>query len=119
MSNDPRTLATTYFRAWQERDFATLRSILAPDVTFRGTLGTADGAEQCVEGMAGLAKVISGIEISAMAVAGADVMTWYELRTTVAPPCPTVNWSHVEDGKITRIRAVFDPRDLLKGMSQG
>jgi hypothetical protein len=119
MSNDPRTLATTYFQAWQEGDFATLRSILAPDVTFAGTLGTADGLDQCIEGMTGLAKFISEIKISAMVVAGADVMTWYELLTKVAPPCPTVNWSHVEGGKIKSIRAVFDPRDLLKGMSQG
>jgi len=37
MTTDPRTLATTYWKSWKERDFAALRSTLADDVTFRGT----------------------------------------------------------------------------------
>ena len=40
-------------------------------------------------------------------------MTWYEFHTTVCDPMPTVNCSHVENGRITAIRAVFDPRPLL------
>jgi hypothetical protein len=27
---------------------------------------------------------------------------------------PTANWSHVENGKMTAIRATFDPRPILK-----
>jgi len=118
MGTDPRTLATTYLRAWQDKDFSTLRSLLADGVTFRGTLGSADGADECLAGMRRLAEIISSIEVTAMVVEGPDVMTWYDLHTTVAPPCPTVNWSHVEDGKITAIRAVFDPRELVAGMSR-
>jgi hypothetical protein len=41
-----------------------------------------------------------------------DVITWLDLHTTVAPPIPTANWSHVENGKITRINVTFDPRSL-------
>jgi hypothetical protein len=41
-SNDPRTVAETYFRAWKKRDFAGLRSILADDVGFQGPLATLD-----------------------------------------------------------------------------
>ncbi|HEY7432474.1 MAG TPA: nuclear transport factor 2 family protein [Streptosporangiaceae bacterium] len=118
MATDPRTLATTYLRSWQQGDFGTLRSLLADDVTFRGTLGTANGADECIEGMKGLAKIISEIAVVQMVAAGPDVMTWYDLHTTVAPPVPTVNWSHVEDGKIKAIRAVFDPRELISGMSR-
>jgi hypothetical protein len=43
-----------------------------------------------------------------------DVITWFELRTATAGPLPVVNWSHVEDGLITRIRVTFDPRPLLR-----
>jgi hypothetical protein len=35
-------VAETYFRAWKERDFAGLRSILADDVGFQGPLATLD-----------------------------------------------------------------------------
>jgi hypothetical protein len=31
----------------------------------------------------------------------------------VAPPTPAANWSHIENGKITRIRATFDPREIV------
>ena len=48
-----------------------------------------------------------------MVVDGPDVMTWYDLLTEKAPPTPTVNWMHVEGGKIRRIRATFDPRAIL------
>ena len=114
-STDTRTVAATYFRAWKERDFATLRSILADDVTFRGPLGTADDAESCVKGLQGMAQILDDIVVQHVFVDGQDVLTWFDLHTTVAPPAPTANWSHVENGKITRIRVTFDPRALTKG----
>jgi hypothetical protein len=41
------------------------------------------------------------------------VLTWFELRTDTAGPMAIVNWSHVEDGRISRIRVTFDPRPML------
>jgi len=34
-----------------------------------------------------------------MWVDGPDVVTWFDLHTSVADPIPTANWSHVEDGR--------------------
>ncbi len=42
-----------------------------------------------------------------------EEVTWFVLRTGAAGPLPVVNWSHVEDGQITRILVTFDPRPLL------
>ena len=42
-----------------------------------------------------------------------DVLTWFDLHTALAEPCPTAHWSHLDGGKITSIRVVFDPRPLL------
>jgi hypothetical protein len=113
--DDPRSVAATYFSAWKAKDFETFRSILADDVTFRGPLGTADGAEECVQGIEGMSKIVTDIEIKQVFVEGDDVLTWFDLHTSVAPPCPTANWSRVEGGKVTRIRVTFDPRELVKG----
>jgi limonene-1,2-epoxide hydrolase len=110
MTTDPRAVATTYFQSWQDRDFDTLRSLLADDVTFRGPLGTADGAEECLQGLQGMAQMITDIKIQKIFVDGSDVLTWYDLHTTVADPAPTANWSRLADGKITAIRATFDAR---------
>jgi hypothetical protein len=112
MSEDPGSVAATYFTAWQAKDFGTLRSILADDATFRGPLGTADDAETCMKGLRGMAQIITGIVVRKRFVDGPDVLTWVDLHTKVAPPCPTANWSHVENGKITAIQVTFDARDL-------
>ncbi len=115
MSKDAGTVATTYFQAWKERDFDTLRSVLADGVTFRGPLGTADSAEECVAGLRGMAQILTDIEVVKRFVDGPDVLTWFNLHTSVAPPAPTANWSRVEDGRIVAIRVAFDPRELAAG----
>jgi len=112
-TNDTRTVAATYFRAWKARDFTSLRAILADDVTFHGPLATIDNADDCVKGLHAMAQVLDDLVVQQVFVDGPDVLTWFDLHTTVAPPAPTANWSHVEDGKITRIRVAFDPRALL------
>ena len=43
-------------------------------------------------------------------VDGPDVLTWYDLHTKIADPAPVAEWSHVENGRITMVRVVFDAR---------
>jgi ketosteroid isomerase-like protein len=116
-TTDARSVAATYFRAWQERDFVTLRRILADDVTFQGPLATLDNADDCVKGLQGMAEILDDVAVQHVFVDGPDVLTWFDLHTTVAPPAPTANWQHVEDGRITAIRVAFDPRALTGGGS--
>ena len=113
MSDDARTTAVAYFDAWRAKDFAALRALLADDVTFVGPLGTAANAEDYTAGIQRLSNVVTDIAVRKMFVDGPDVVTWFDLHTTVAPPCPTANWSHVQDGKIAAVRVAFDPRPLL------
>jgi ketosteroid isomerase-like protein len=115
MGTGPASVATTYFEAWHSHDFDRLRSILHDDVTFRGPLGTADDAETAMKGLRGMAGIITKLVVQKMFVDGDDVVTWFDLSVKDSDPMPTVNWSHVENGKITRIRVVFDPRPMLDG----
>jgi hypothetical protein len=120
MANDDSatTAAATYFEAWQARDFVRLRSVLADDVDFAGPLGQVTGGDECLRGLEGLAKIMTAIEIRQVFTAGSagsDVLTWYDMATTVADPVPVANWMQVEDGKITRIRVAFDPRGIAGG----
>jgi hypothetical protein len=110
MSRDPKAVASTYFDAWKAKDFTTMQTLLADEVTFRGPFGTADGVEECLKGLQLMSEMITDIVIEKIFVDGPDVLTWYDLHTTKADPVPTVNWSHLEGGKITAIRALFDPR---------
>jgi hypothetical protein len=104
--------ATTYLESWKAHDWDTLRSVLADDVTFDGPLATLTGADACVQGLQGMSHIVTDIVIQKMFVDGADVITWFDLHTSVAAPAPTANWSHVEDGRITAIRVTFDAREL-------
>jgi SnoaL-like domain len=107
--------AATYFEAWQARDFARLRSVLADDVDFAGPLGRVRGGDECLRGLEGLSRIMTGIEVRKVFTDGPDVLTWYEMDTTVADPVPVANWMQVSDGKITRIRVAFDARGLASG----
>jgi len=57
-----------------------------------------------------MSQIVTDIVIHKTFADDSDVCTWFDLHTTVAPPSPTANWSHVEDGKITAIRVTFDAR---------
>jgi hypothetical protein len=112
MTDDAAKAATTYFDAWRANDFDTLASVLADDANFVGPLGRADNADECRKGIEGLSQITTDIVVQKMVSDGSDVLTWFDLHTSIAPPIPVVNWSHVENGRISRIRATFDPRPL-------
>lgn len=112
---DARTASETYFDAWRAKDFDRLRSVLADEVTFRGPMGMADGVEECLDGLRGMATHLEDIVVKHRWVDGDDVITWFELHMRGAVPCPTANWQHVDDGKIVSVRVTFDPRPLLGG----
>ncbi|MCP3168223.1 nuclear transport factor 2 family protein [Myxococcus qinghaiensis] len=110
----PAEVVKAYFDAWSEKDEAKLRATLAPDVSFVGALGTAEGAEACVKGLVnGMWKVSPQVTVLHRFVDGAEVLTWFEIQPSEGAPLPVANWSHVEDGRISRIRVTFDPRPLL------
>jgi hypothetical protein len=112
MAHDSANVAMAYFDAWKANDFDTMRSLVADDVRFEGPLATLEGAEDYIKGIQGLSQVISEIVIRKVFVDGQDVLTWYDMHTTVASPVAVANWLHVEGSKITTLRVAFDAREL-------
>src|ERR1700736_6128401 len=112
---DAAAAAATYFDAWRARDFARLRSVLAEDVDFAGPLASVTGAEERPRGLQGMAQIMTSLEVRKVFDDGSDVLTWFDLATSVAETVPVANWMHVEDGKITRIRVAFDARGIAGG----
>jgi ketosteroid isomerase-like protein len=112
MITNVASIVSTYFQAWQADDFDTLASVLADDVTFVGPLGEAHNAEEYLVGIKGLSQIKTDIKVQKVFVDGPDVLTWFDLHTVVAVPIPVANWTHVEDGRITRVRVTFDARPL-------
>lgn len=112
MADDAARVASIYFDAWKQNDFATMRSLVDDDVTFVGPLAKLEGATDYIEGIKGMSQIKSDIVIHKVFVDGPDVLTWFDLHTTVASPVPVANWLHVEDGRITSLRVAFDAREL-------
>lgn len=110
-----RELATAYFESWRDKDFDRYQSLLDDNATFSGPLGTAKGAEDCRKGLEGLARVTTDIVVRKMLADGTDVLTWFDLHTSVAPPIPVTNWTHVAEGHITAVQVTFDPRPMISG----
>jgi hypothetical protein len=111
---EPRDLAATYFRAWSERDFDAFQSVLAEHATFAGPLGRAEGASELRAGIERMSEIVTDIDVRHVFADGPDVLTWFDLHTTVAPPTPVANWSHVDAGRIDRVLVTFDPRRLTR-----
>lgn len=89
------TLTPTCTAAWPARDWSRLRAALIDDVNSRvsATTSTGQGGETVH-----------------------DMITWFDLITTVPPRVPTANRSRIRTGKTTVIRATFDPRAQLDSL---
>ena len=118
MEDNAHAIATAYLDSWKAHDWDTLRGLLADDVTFHGVLGTTAGVDATLAGLQGMSRVVADFHVHKRVAEGDatgwDVMTWYDFHTPVCDPLPTVNWSRIENGRITAIHAVFDPRPLLE-----
>ena len=109
----PEDIAAAYFEAWKGNDIERVRPLPHEDVDFVGALGTTRGIYDTLVGLGGMFAMTEHVEVVHRWVDGPDVLTWFELRTANAGPMAIVNWSHVEDGRITRIRVTFDRRPML------
>src|SRR5713226_4957443 len=107
MANDAGAVVATYFDAWTNNDFSTMRSVLADNVDFVGPLDRFDNADAYQQAIRGLSQMKTDITIHKIFVDGPDVLTWYDLHTRIAAPAPVAEWSHVDKGKITMVRVVF------------
>lgn len=58
-----------------------------------------------------MSEIVTDIVVHKHLADQSDAISWFDLHTSVAPPVPTANWSHVEGGKIashgsTHIRVI-------------
>jgi ketosteroid isomerase-like protein len=105
-------IAKRLLLAWTSGDFETTRAVLAEDVSFTGPLGLTHGADKYVEGVRGFSHQIAKAEIKLAFGEGHNVCLIYDLVTKDGTRLPTAGHYQVTDGKVTAVRAYFDPRPL-------
>ncbi|MBV8998790.1 MAG: nuclear transport factor 2 family protein [Solirubrobacterales bacterium] len=113
-ADSPASVAAAYFDAWKSNDIERVRPLVDDEVVFDGALGSTRGVEETIAGLGRMFAMTERVEVLHRWVDGPDVITWFELSTEKAAPLAIVNWSHIEAGRITRIRVTFDPRPLLR-----
>jgi predicted transcriptional regulator len=114
-----RKVAQEYFDAWRDRDFSRLRETLDDHVTFSGPLGHYETADSYIRGLRSLSDSIADVVVQKIFVDGQDVTTWFDIYVRGSPPYLTANWTHVQDGKITRVLVAVDPRPFLNDDGEG
>src|SRR5260370_15311610 len=109
MSDDATMIVSAYFDAWRAHDPGALRGLLADDATFSGPLGHSENADDYREAIGRMFAITTGIVIRELVAAGDDVLTWFDLPTSFAPPTAVASWSQIENGKIAPRPATFAP----------
>lgn len=110
----PFEIGQAYIDHWKNKEFDALRELLADDCTFTGPLATLNSADDCIAGLAGMSQIVTDIVVRSRVADDHDVITWFDLHTSVASPAPTANWAHIDHGLITAINVTFDPRGIVQ-----
>ena len=106
----PREAVLYLIKALNTEDFQKAKEFVADDFSFTGVLGSREGADAYFNDME---KMKLKYDIKNVFAEKNDVCIIYDL----AIDGKTVfgcGLYHVEEGKVTSLRVVFDPRPLLK-----
>ncbi|WP_420041094.1 nuclear transport factor 2 family protein [Gordonia sp. MP11Mi] len=113
----PTAIAELYFDCWSRKDFTDLAVHLSADCRFTGVFGTANGPDEFLNGLTGMAAGTDSIVVRKRLADDSDVITWFDLAMGGAPATAVANWTHVDNGRITAVVVTFDPREILAAAS--
>ncbi|MFN8638159.1 MAG: nuclear transport factor 2 family protein [Dehalococcoidia bacterium] len=113
-----RAIVEDYARAWTGGDVATARALLADDLDFEGPVDTFHHADQLIEALRGLVSMTQRVDRLAAFYGDTEAMLLYDVVTgTPAGTIRTAEHFTIENGRIARIRLVFDATILRTLMS--
>src|SRR5215218_4960908 len=96
----------------ERRDFKSARSYLKDNVTYVSPLNSFDSAEPYLKYNESLH--LPKPDIKKVFTDGDDVCILHETILTKPPAVFTSLWFHVDGGKISSLRALFDPRPFIQ-----
>jgi len=106
---DPKETVLSFIKALNSEDFESARNFVDDDFKFIGVLGTRDGAEPYFNDMK---KMKLKYEIKKIFVDNEDVCLFYDIDMS-GKKLFSSGWYHIEHGKITWFKVIFDPRPVL------
>lgn len=107
---NPKELVLNFIKLINEEQFNEARKLAHDDMTFKGVLGSRDGADAYFNDMKNMKlkyRIIKAFE------EGNDVCVLYDLNMSGLTIFGS-GWYQVEQGKVTALKVVFDPRPVLE-----
>lgn len=108
--SNAKDIVMSYVKALNDEDFKTARRYVSDNMSFVGPLATVNGADAYFKDME---RMRIKFEIKKVLVDGNDVCLLYDFNTG-PKTLYGCGWYHLENGKISSLRAVFDPRPILE-----
>ncbi len=109
MTRDPKSIALAYIDGCARKDHDAVAPLLAPDIHFTGPNGIIEGAGPYLAALRRIGVVWVRSDVRKVFADGNDVCVIYDFVTdTPAGAVPTVEWLHVEDGRIRSVNLYFD-----------
>ncbi len=100
--------ALAYHRAWTSHDFEQAMTYVAEDIVCQAPAGRLDGAEAFGRFMAPFAEILTRSNLIAAFGDDTTAVLMYDTDTVPVKDAPGAECLTVEDGKITRMRIIFD-----------
>ena len=114
MRDDVIRLVESYIDAVRRNDADALP--LHPDVVFESPLNSIKGIATYRKGLAEFVPILKSIEVLRLVAADDSCAAVLNLHTKFGV-LPFLELFHIVDGKIVSIRAYYDPRPVVEGMS--
>ena len=110
MKQTAKNIVLTFISALNNEDFETAGTCLASDMAFDGVMGKRDSAETYIQDMK---KMKFKYDIQKVFEDENDVCVLYNINMSGKATIFTCGWYQLSDGKIKKLKVVFDPRPLV------
>lgn len=104
-----RQIVLSFLKALNEENFDAARTLMNDNASFRGVLGSRDGADAYMADMRKMKFKYQVLKVFADAQAAC---VWYNINIE-GKVILTCGWYRLRHDKISRIRVLFDPRPLM------
>lgn len=113
MSNNPQSIAHTYFQHWTERRFDQAVSLLDPSLIVEVPINDYPTRESFAEALAGFGALVERVELLSELGGEGEAIQLYDLHVAGLGLLRVVEHFTVRDGKIVRLRQVHDTAPML------
>jgi ketosteroid isomerase-like protein len=101
-------VALAYYQAWTSGDFEEAMTFISPDIHCESPAGPVVGAEAFRGFMGPFVRIMKNAQLLAAFGEGDTALLMYDTETIPVAEAPGAELHTVSDGKIVRMRIIFD-----------